>query len=290
MVDVASITVAVISLVATVGVAVLGGFLTIYNDDRKAHREQERLLRRYRDPLLLAAQDLQARLWNILDGHLVSMCLAGGESKQDPLFIYTAYVFGQYLSWTYILRRQAQFVCFATNEGRSKTLVQKLEDIKAIMNTDGYGPNEDPFMLWKGQQLAIGELMSCHTSKDDTQSELMCMGYAEFTRLWKTARVTDANLVDNARDEAVFFRQWFDGVEEGIYAIEEGRRGGDHRGANRIRRLQHALVDLINELDPRGVRVNSREAGLVSAAHDCACSQCAKVKSLGRGADAMAKV
>jgi hypothetical protein len=53
MVDVASITVAVISLVASFGVAVASGILTIYSDERKASRETERLLRKYRDPLLL---------------------------------------------------------------------------------------------------------------------------------------------------------------------------------------------------------------------------------------------
>jgi hypothetical protein len=53
MVDVASITVAVISLVASFGVAVASGVLTIYSDERKARRETERLLRKYRDPLLL---------------------------------------------------------------------------------------------------------------------------------------------------------------------------------------------------------------------------------------------
>jgi hypothetical protein len=53
MVDVASITVAVISLVASFGVAVASGVLTIYSDERKSRRETERLLRKYRDPLLL---------------------------------------------------------------------------------------------------------------------------------------------------------------------------------------------------------------------------------------------
>jgi hypothetical protein len=53
MVDVASITVAVISLITALGVAVASGILTIFADERKARRETERLLRKYRDPLLL---------------------------------------------------------------------------------------------------------------------------------------------------------------------------------------------------------------------------------------------
>lgn len=53
MVDVASITVAVISLAGSIAVAIASGVLTIYSDERKARRETERLLRKYRDPLLL---------------------------------------------------------------------------------------------------------------------------------------------------------------------------------------------------------------------------------------------
>jgi len=53
MVDVASITVSVISLVTAMGVAVATGVLQIYSEERKARRETERLLRKYRDPLLL---------------------------------------------------------------------------------------------------------------------------------------------------------------------------------------------------------------------------------------------
>lgn len=53
MVDVASITVAVISLAGSIAVAIASGVLTIYSDERKARLETERLLRKYRDPLLL---------------------------------------------------------------------------------------------------------------------------------------------------------------------------------------------------------------------------------------------
>lgn len=53
MVDVASITVAVISLAGSIAVAIASGVLTIYSDERKARRETERLLQKYRDPLLL---------------------------------------------------------------------------------------------------------------------------------------------------------------------------------------------------------------------------------------------
>ena len=53
MVDAASIAVAVVSLVTALGVAIATGVLQIYSEERTARRETERLLRKYRDPLLL---------------------------------------------------------------------------------------------------------------------------------------------------------------------------------------------------------------------------------------------
>lgn len=53
MVDVASIAVAVVSLITALGVAIATGVLQIYSEERTARRETERLLRKYRDPLLL---------------------------------------------------------------------------------------------------------------------------------------------------------------------------------------------------------------------------------------------
>ncbi|KAI7362157.1 hypothetical protein KC336_g21726, partial [Hortaea werneckii] len=67
MVDVASITVAVISLASSLLTAVAGGWWAYYSEERKDRRATDRLLRKYRDPLLLAAQDLQARLFNLVE-------------------------------------------------------------------------------------------------------------------------------------------------------------------------------------------------------------------------------
>ena len=61
MVDVAAITVAIISLLASIATGALTAYTTIYADKLKDARDTEKLLRKYREPLLLAAQDLQRR-------------------------------------------------------------------------------------------------------------------------------------------------------------------------------------------------------------------------------------
>jgi hypothetical protein len=289
MVDTASITVAVISLTASLGVAIASGILTIYSDERKDRQERERLLRKYRDPLLLAAQDLQSRLYNLIENGLITF-LYGPQDHQDCLVVYTAFLFGQYLSWTYILRQQAQFACFATEEGgRSRLLVDVLGRVQRCLNEDGRGEGEAPFLLWKGHQLAIGELMtvSSTVAVPDSAGGGVCMGFAEFTRKWKAQKVVaespassgDAkeglpSAVQKSSEDPGAFRAWFSNIEHGIYELDRQRQRGESTGLNRIRRLQHLLLELIDVLDPEGGRVGAHESQRVGAASGCACSQC----------------
>jgi hypothetical protein len=98
-----------------------------------------------------------------------------------------------------------------------------------------------PFLLWKDHQTAIGELMSVR----DEDGEWYCMGFSEFTRMWKNADVAG----DKAQDPNVDFRKWYGSVERGIPSLAAARHGKNEMAGNRLRRLQHLLVDLADELD-----------------------------------------
>jgi len=237
----------------------------------------------------LAAQDLQSRIYNITENNVLTF-LHGSSDYQDCLIIYTAFLFGQYLCWTHILRQQAQFACFATEErGHNKRLVDLLGRIQNCLNTDKWGPAEEPFMLWKGHQLAIGELMTVSSPNAEGSTELFCMGYAEFTRKWKAGHrigATNERRADHDSGEkgmsqspgitndSEVFRGWFGYIERGIYQIVRQQQHGDSTGFNRIRRLQHLLLELVVILDPDGAR--ARDSNPVPAAHDCGCTPCQK--------------
>lgn len=236
---------------------------------------------------LLAAQDLQARIWNIAENGLLDF-LRRSPEHQDILIIYTAFVFGQYLCWTHILRQQAQFACFATEErGRTKQLVNLLEKIQNCLNKtkDGDGSARGHFKLWKGHQLAIGELMTVSLPDPSGNTELFCMGYAEFTRRWKAGgkAISDSKADHDGGDrpasqslenENAIFRGWFGNIERGIYEADREQHRGDTTGLNRIRRLQHLLLELVQTLDPDGAR--ARDSRPVAASPGCTCTRCQK--------------
>lgn len=256
MVEVASIIIFIISLVGALVSAGIAGWFNFYTDEQKRLSESEKVVSKYRDPLLLAAIDLQSRFYNIFDQYLLSY-IHGSEDRKDTLLLYTPFLVGQYFSWGYILRRKAQFLCFSTDKD-NKDLANMLDKIQGVFGSDGYGAMGAPLMLWRGEQMAIGEIM---TVKDEEDGELYCMGYAAFKQKW-------------AHDET--FRGWFHSIETGIPVLAEARSQHysmipDHR----LRQLQHLLLDLTNILDSKKLQLGgSRVRYCVPAAPECGCSKC----------------
>jgi len=237
MLDIAAIIVAVISLLASLLVAGATSWSTYSTDKRKSVRDAEILLRKYQDPLLLAARDLQSRLYNIYQGAILTFGHRTPEHK-DTLLIYTAFLIGQYFAWIHILQRQGQFIAF-TSGGKRLSRTQKFikitdeitellntGDLKADMPRDDERREDRPsdvekyadsrlivwrlepeglFILWKDHQKAIGEIM---TVKGESENELICMGFSEFTRQWK------------GKDSTL--RTWFRTIEEAIDGLVEG--------------------------------------------------------------------
>ncbi|KAM3083095.1 hypothetical protein ACMFMG_003761 [Clarireedia jacksonii] len=244
MVDVASIIIAVVSLAGSLVAALFTGWISYYLDQAKQRKATTALIRKYRDPLTLAAYDLQSRIWGLLSNLLDYV---EDEEKKENIYTYTAFLIGQYLSWTFILRRQAQFLRFST-EKTNKELNQILDGIKDEFSKDRSHNNpsgeNDPLMLWRGQQMAIGELMTLQE---------------EGERYHKDHE----------------FSKWFQPVKEGIDQLVTARRKENHLVTFRLRRLQHLLIDLVLLLDPHRLTIAENAKVKVDPAADmCICKNC----------------
>lgn len=292
MVDVVSIVIAVIAFVGTLLTAGVTAWFTYFSDERKRRREAEAFIARYRDPLLLACQDLQSRLYNITDHRITAYFREDGDRK-DSLLLYTAFVVGQFFSWTYILRRKTQFLRFRTDKANRK-LTNALAKITFEFGTDKYPEEGAPFILWRGQQMALGEAM---TDKDG--DELFCIGYAAFRQKWmkdrpvhsmselvEASKTSQAPMVSQVEEvtEGVEdggyilsgeFRQWFRSIVEDITKIAKAKVEGHATVPDqRLRRLQHLLLDLIDILDKNHLRSEAKWTGPCHRAEECECSRC----------------
>ncbi|KAI9711192.1 MAG: hypothetical protein M1820_002179 [Bogoriella megaspora] len=273
-------------------------------EKRKAIREEERLLRKYRDPLALAAQDLQARLYNIFSLNGLWLANQEDQESQDALYVYTLYLIGQYLAWRHILRQRAQFMGFTTRN-RSKQLIILLDKITFTLNTGR--PYGEPGMLMKSHQMAIGEIM---TVRDEKEGEFLCMGLSAFTKRWKAEEnliasrereedqrpkhhkpseksslkkdksqemhllpfsEASADASDLTEDTPlhVWFRPWHEAIH---YLVDLYRNNDLAAHGARFRNLQHLFRELVLLLDP-GAETRS-EFGRVAKGAGCQCSMC----------------
>lgn len=225
---------AAITLAVVAGLVSLGS--TIYVT-RLSHRLQERdraktkaeqvaeVMARYRDPLLRAAFDLQSRLYNIVElGFLTRYYRDDRPEHKAYAADNTLYVLAEYLGWVEILRREVRFLDLG-DEQANRQLMERLDAVRRILLADAYG--DDVLQVFNGQQRAIGEIMAVPAEREG--GGMACKGYAAFTA---------------CQDEPGFAR-WFARLRDDVEVLAR-----EPHGHGRVIALQHALVDLVDFLDP----------------------------------------
>lgn len=183
-------------------------------------QEATRLVAKYRDPLLRSAFDLQSRIYNVYRP-------GGFTLEKDPEYfrLNTLFLLADFLGWLEIIRRELQFVDLgaiqATNElGQRIALVQEL-----LANTTDW---HDDCYIYRGYQRAIGELMLTRIDDGVTGGRRHeCIGYAAFVRAHEDPR----------------FERWFSRLGDAIERLSREKPA-------RLVAVQHALIDLIDFLDP----------------------------------------
>lgn len=138
----------------------------------------------------------------------------GRSARRELIDHWAMYVIGQYLSWTWILRRKVQFLKFDTDD-KTEKLARILMSIQKAFSSSSQDPHNIPIMLWHVQQIAIGEIMSV---VDESSKELVCMGFAEFSRRMASEEVEFAG-----------FKQWFTPFKKGSRSWELQGVGKNYR-------------------------------------------------------------
>jgi hypothetical protein len=195
------------------------------NERMTASAQRQREISRFREPLARAAYDLQSRLYNILRQGLIHMYLTKGNDREKSYVANnTIFLMAQYLCWTELVRREIQFIDLGENE-KTRELLRLQDDIYSLWGTDLQTPI---LRIFAGEQRAIGEAL---IQIGDRGAE--CMGYGAFLKAFSY----DANpLIDALREDV---------------KLLDSSLG---QATERLTNLQHALIDLLNILDPEYIR------------------------------------
>ncbi|MGP0031652.1 MAG: hypothetical protein ACLPVF_14240 [Acidimicrobiales bacterium] len=191
----------------------------------------------FRMPLLAAASDLQARLYNIRKQDFLTRFADGISTRSRPDYAVenTLYLIGQYLCYAEIIRRGLLFLD-PSDRHRQHALVEQIEQVRNIFSDSKIA--EPTLCLFRGEQRAVGEVMLIETNAAPGHSRRWdCVGYATFVGLLDQEEVA----------------QWFQHLREDIAILQKDLEGHD----GRLVLLQHALIDLVLLIDPGGEHVST---------------------------------
>jgi hypothetical protein len=224
-----------ITLVLSVASVIVSGLFSIrtqrlshqLENEREARLEEQSAIKaaeRVYEPLAQAAAELQSRIFNIVESGWLGV-QDRYASHGDYAATSTAYLFAQYFGW---IEARRQAVLTSSGEGGRDLSVQRVIDgvLAVLRRSEG----SEGFLFFTTEQRAIGELMLTWEVHTETGVRIPhVMGYAAFTERFAT-------------DEA--FSPWFAPVTTGLELVSKGDN-------TRLISIQHALVRLIDELDPK---------------------------------------
>jgi hypothetical protein len=224
---IAALVAATASLVVAIVNAVTGQRRETRIKKLEQEFEAEKVLNRYRGPLVSAAADLQERLDNIINPDRQFLAAYGRKRspRREDAVRSTLYRVAQYFCWTEILRRDIQFLNFRRPEQR-RAVTELFKDVGDTFGDDRYGT---VFMVWFEEQRAIGERMIERDGETST-----CVGYATFVENYDRV-----------------YARWLRRFEEGL----------THETASTSKRLvllREKLRSLVEQLDPDEERYERR--------------------------------
>ncbi len=214
-------TAIVLALIALAGSLVSTSITVFGAPALQARNDAKKALEIYREPLLAASYELQARLYNILRLNFVERYINDDSSgKRNSAIESTMYVFAQFFGWRDIIRREVQYLRFSRDR-QTREIGKLLREIGETLLSDMYGSQ---FMIWRVEQRGLGERMIV-----SEQSKMTCIGYASFI------------------ERRISMQEWLQPLE---YDLEHLGDGG-HR---RLTDLQHLLLELVRQLDDKQKR------------------------------------
>jgi hypothetical protein len=183
---------------------------------RQQQVDRERLMSQFRGPAIRAMHDLERRIYGTVGEQASGYQNIKQEGQGEYYINATTFQIAQCCAWMEILREKMGALDYAELETRLSALSQSL--------LGAYRPHFHVFLL---EQREIGERMVSITN-----GEMCCKGYSEFLDLL------------NREDAPICFSRLRDRVITML----------DNWGpeAEKLVRIQHALVDMVKFLDPAG--------------------------------------
>lgn len=209
-----------VTVVATLGAAVWAVWTWSRQREEDRQQERQRVNSLYVNPMLFATEDLQSRLFNLLDrGGLLPLRNRDPEGRYA---IETVYLLARYFAWEQLILRFTHFAA-------QPAVVNRTQTIRSILASDSDGI--DSWCLFRPTQTALGQAVTVWRQGE--------VGFADTIPYQDFERLVSAGL---ARDL---------GLEAAVQSLQRATTIEDLpvRSRRRLAELQSQLVSLLEELE-----------------------------------------
>jgi hypothetical protein len=193
-----------------------------HSQERERTKERQRLTALYVNPFLSACEDLQSRIYKILElGGLDTLRqrYPDGSYAEETLYLVV-----RYFGWSAAVTRYGPYT-------QDPEVIRALAAVRKAFSTASPGALVGPFNFFVPEQKALGKIVM-HTVEGEYGFELDTISYYDFKERLATAPLKDSQ-----------------SVAQSIETLRKAKAAEDIVGRQRLAEAQKHIVDLLSYME-----------------------------------------
>jgi hypothetical protein len=195
-----------------------------HNNDQERRKERSRLSAQYVNPFMSACEDLQSRIYKILElGGLDSL------SQRYPDGSYaeeTLYLLVRFFGWSTVVNRYGPYT-------QDPFVIEHVTAVRRTFSTASQGYPVGPFNFFLPEQKALGKIVM-YTLEGEHGFEFDTISYYDFKEHLKSAPLMDSQ-----------------SVRQTLETLREAKTAQDIVGRERLAEAQNYIVELLSYLEEK---------------------------------------
>lgn len=229
------------STTVAVGAGVLGAcvssIIQLFVKNRiEQQRETDSLLTANYSRIFFITNDLQSRLYNILQGEGIRNYKSFSDEDKQDFEEYTSFVFAKCIAMINKMENEMMNIRFFQVK-QTRNLMEKMQLVKALLADNSFGSH---LVFYRSQQQLISSEMKSSTSKDH---------FIDYKEYLGKIKLDDSPL-----------KQFNNSVSDFIKKLADEHDGKPKDWHLQIQPLQHYLIDIMRTIDPNALVISKEKS------------------------------
>ena len=195
-----------------------------HSQEQEREKERERITALYVNPFLSACEDLQSRIYKILElGGLdvLKERYPDGSHAEETLYLIV-----RYFGWSAAVNRYGPYT-------QDPVVIEHATAVRKAFATSATGRPVGPFNFFLPEQKALGKIIM-HTMEGEHGHELDTISYYDFQALLGKSPLKESQ-----------------SVKQSLEALRNARDASDIPGRERLAEAQNHIIDLLAYIEER---------------------------------------